>query len=148
MPFWLATSFVFQVMTQVTYQWLEQYSVTRSHWNLYSTSDLTDSTRALKWDQMTRLDPKLIKVIQFNWRFIRAIISCGKCNESKIFIFDISMSLDTSQCETRLTIALSSAEVHFYNRTSLYAQLEEAFGLPPEMSPMRERDKASKSETA
>ena len=70
------------------------------------------------------------------------------CESEMIIFFHLSMSLDTSQCETRLTIALSSAEVHFYNRTSLYAQLEEAFGLPPEMSPMRERDKASKSETA
>ncbi|XP_071510002.1 bridge-like lipid transfer protein family member 1 [Diadema antillarum] len=52
---------------------------------------------------------------------------------------------DTSQCETRLTVFLSSFEVHCYNRTALYAQLEEAFGLPPEMSPRKEQEKASQS---
>ncbi|XP_041461922.1 transmembrane protein KIAA1109-like isoform X2 [Lytechinus variegatus] len=54
---------------------------------------------------------------------------------------------DTSQCETRLTVFLSSCEVHLYNRTSLYAQLEKAFGLPPEMVSRRESETRESTDT-
>lgn len=46
--------------------------------------------------------------------------------------------LDLSHSDTRLSVMLNGFELHIYNRCQLYAQLEKAFGLSPQMFPYEE----------
>ena len=45
------------------------------------------------------------------------------------------MSEDLSHSDTRLSVQLNGLEVHTYNRSGLYSQLEEKFGLEPGIIP-------------
>ncbi|XP_076277865.1 transmembrane protein KIAA1109 homolog tweek isoform X5 [Lasioglossum baleicum] len=48
------------------------------------------------------------------------------------------VSEDLSHSDTRLSVMLNGFELHVYNRCQLYAQLEKAFGLGPQMFPDEE----------
>ena len=45
------------------------------------------------------------------------------------------VSEDLSHSDTRLSVQLNGLEVHTYNRSGLYSQLEEKFGLEPGIIP-------------
>lgn len=47
---------------------------------------------------------------------------------------------DLSHSDTRLSVMLNGFELHMYNRTSLYANLEKLFGIEPQAFPKDESD--------
>ena len=50
------------------------------------------------------------------------------------------MSEDLSHSDTRLSVQLNGFELHVYNRSGLYKDLEEKFGLEPGIIPSEEDD--------
>ena len=49
-----------------------------------------------------------------------------------------NVSEDLSHSDTRLSVQLNGFELHTYNRSSLYKDLEEKFGLEPGIIPQEE----------
>lgn len=71
-----------------------------------------------------------------------------------VFIFDLltttslnphSFSSSDPKAETRLYVTVNGFEFHVYNRTDLYARLQETFGLEPTlMTPKRDEERGRK----
>lgn len=51
------------------------------------------------------------------------------------------VSEDMSHSDTRLSVMLNGFELHMYNRTSVYANLEKVFGLEPHMKDDQDSNK-------
>ena len=51
-----------------------------------------------------------------------------------------NVSVDLSHSDTRLSVQLNGFELHIYNRSGLYKDLEEKFGLEPGIIPQDEDD--------
>ena len=76
------------------YQWLEQYSVTRSHWNLYMTR-LTRLNSNPKMRQITRLDPKfkwLGTTVESNDRGITLWSALNFNNQKTLYLYWVSQN--------------------------------------------------------
>lgn len=55
----------------------------------------------------------------------------------------ICVSPSDPKAETRLYVTVNGFEFHVYNRTDLYAQLQETFGLEPTLiTPQKDEDRA------
>ena len=50
------------------------------------------------------------------------------------------VSEDMSHSDTRLSVMLNGFELHMYNRTSVYANLEKVFGLEPHVNSKDDQD--------
>jgi len=51
---------------------------------------------------------------------------------------------DLSHSDTRLSLMLNGFELHMYNRTSLYSNLEKIFGIEPHLTPKDDEPKQGK----
>lgn len=73
--------------------------------------------------------------------FLSFFFFCINNNQIKpefLFFF----SSPDPKAETRLYVTVNGFEFHVYNRTDLYAQLQETFGLEPTlMTPKKEEDR-------
>ena len=56
------------------------------------------------------------------------------------------VSEDLSHSDTRLSVQLNGFELHTYNRSNLYKDLEEKFGLEPGILPQDEDDPGGKKD--
>lgn len=65
---------------------------------------------------------------------------------SGVFFLSLSLFAEDPKAETRLYMTVNGFEFHVYNRTDVYARLQDMFGLDPTLTPPRQDGEKGREE--